>query len=69
MPGRVDENKMLEEKILIDLRRDPGERYNVLSQYPEAAGRLEQMANEAREDLGDDLQKKEGKNRRAIGTL
>ena len=69
MPGRVDENKMLEEKILIDLRRDPGERYNVLSQYPEAAGRLEQMANEAREDLGDDLQKKEGKNRRAIGTF
>ena len=69
MPGRVDENKMLEEKILIDLRRDPGERYNVLSQYPEAAGRLEQMANEAREDLGDDIQKKEGKNRRAIGTL
>ena len=69
MPGRVDENKMLEEKILIDLRRDPGERYNVLSQYPEAASRLEQMANEAREDLGDDLQKKEGKNRRAIGTL
>lgn len=69
MPGRVDENKMLDEKILIDLRRDPGERYNVLSQYPEAAGRLEQMANEAREDLGDDLQKKEGKNRRAIGTL
>ena len=69
MPGRVDENKMLEEKILIDLRRDPGERYNVLSQYSEAAGRLEQMANEAREDLGDDLQKKEGKNRRAIGTL
>ena len=69
MPGRVDENKMLEEKILIDLRRDPGERYNVLSQYPEAAGRLEQMANEAREDLGDDLQKKEGKNRKAIGTL
>lgn len=69
MPGRVNENKMLEEKILIDLRRDPGERYNVLSQYPEAAGRLEQMANEAREDLGDDLQKKEGKNRRAIGTL
>lgn len=69
MSGRVDENKMLEEKILIDLRRDPGERYNVLSQYPEAAGRLEQMANEAREDLGDDLQKKEGKNRRAIGTL
>lgn len=69
MPGRVDENKMLEEKILIDLRRDPGERYNVLSQYPEAAGRLEQMANEAREDLGDDIQKKEGKNRRPIGTL
>ena len=69
MPGRAEENKLLEEKILIDLRRDPGERYNVLSQYPEAAGRLEQMANEAREDLGDDLQKKEGKNRRAIGTL
>lgn len=66
-PGRVDEYHKLEDKLLIDLRRDPGERYNVIESYPEAAERLEKMAEEARDDLGDDLTGAEGKNRRPPG--
>ncbi|MEG1648539.1 MAG: sulfatase [Rikenellaceae bacterium] len=68
-PGVVDEYYKLEEKLLIDLRRDPGERWNVISQYPEIAERLETMAREAREDLGDNLTKTQGANRRAIGRV
>jgi arylsulfatase len=68
-PGKVEESHMLEEKLLIDLRRDPGERYNVINMYPEETSKLEQMAREAREDLGDDLTNTTGKNTRPIGQL
>lgn len=54
---------------LYDLRRDPGERYNVLEQYPEITEKLEHFAEEARQDLGDDLTNTEGRNRRPIGRL
>ena len=40
---------------LYDLRRDPGEQYNVIDRYPDVAGRLQKIADEARLDLGDDL--------------
>ncbi len=52
---------------LYDLRRDPGERYNVIEQYPEIVVELEHFAEEARQDLGDDLTNVEGMNRRPIG--
>lgn len=68
-PGKVEESHMLEEKLLIDLRRDPGERYNVINMYPEETAKLEQMAREAREDLGDDLTNTTGKNTRPMGKL
>ncbi len=54
---------------LYDLRRDPGERYNVIEQYPEIVKELELFAEEARQDLGDDLTNTEGMNRRPIGHL
>jgi arylsulfatase len=54
---------------LYDLRRDPGERYNVIEQYPEIVKKLELFAEAARQDLGDDLMNIEGENRRSIGKL
>jgi hypothetical protein len=52
---------------LYNLARDPGERYNVLEQNPEIVAELEKIADAAREDLGDDLQKRQGKNNRPAG--
>lgn len=68
LPGKVDENFMIEGG-LYDLRRDPGERYNMKDSYPEIIRELEIIANEAREDLGDDLTKSTGKNRREPGRI
>lgn len=54
---------------LYDLRRDPGEIFNVLNQYPEIVLKLKQSADKAREDLGDNLVKMEAKNNRAPGRI
>jgi arylsulfatase len=66
MPGQNNENFNFEGG-LYDIRRDPGERYNVKETYPEIVAELEKIAAEAREDLGDDLTKNPGKNRREPG--
>ncbi len=68
MPGKVNENFDVQQG-LYDLRRDPGERYNVMEFYPEIVDRLLKLADEARNDLGDDLTGVPGKNRREIGHL
>lgn len=52
---------------LYDLRRDPGERYDVLSQYPDVASKLMQIADGMRKELGDNLTKTEGSGRRKPG--
>lgn len=67
-PGQANENSEVETG-LYDLRRDPGERYNVLEFYPEIAAKLEKIAEEARGDLGDDLTGNPGKNRRQPGRI
>jgi arylsulfatase len=54
---------------LYNLRRDPGERYNVREENPEVVKRLQALAEEAREDLGDGLTHRPGTNRRPPGTL
>lgn len=55
-PGKL-KNIEIKEMLLYDLRRDPGERYNVIELYPEQVKKLQQIAKEMRSDLGDDLQK------------
>ncbi|MDD4108314.1 MAG: sulfatase [Prolixibacteraceae bacterium] len=68
LPGQVNEQSSCEAG-LYDLRRDPGERYNLIEYYPEIVQRLEKIADEARDDLGDDLTGNPGKNRREPGRI
>jgi arylsulfatase A-like enzyme len=59
----------VKEAELYDLRRDPGERYNVAGTYPEKVRELQQLAEEVRMDLGDDLTNAPGANRRKPGSV
>lgn len=65
-PGKVDEQRQFEQ-ALYDLRRDPGERYDVQTMYPEVMNELLKIAEDARMDLGDVLTNHPGTNRRPIG--
>lgn len=65
-PGKLG-NIDLQKAELYDLRRDPGERNDVISQYPEVAARLMQKANEFRAELGDNLTRAQGTSRREPG--
>ena len=67
-PGATNEN-FAHEEGLYDLRRDPGERFDVKEFYPEVVAELKKLADEAREDLGDDIQKAPGQNRREPGRV
>lgn len=66
-PGKVNEYREFDHEALYDLRRDPGERYNVIDSHPEIAIKLRALAEQAREDLGDDLTNRKGKNLRPCG--
>jgi arylsulfatase A-like enzyme len=59
----------IKQNELYDLRRDPGERYNIAGYNPEIVKELLKIAEEARQDLGDDITKIPGANRRKIGTI
>lgn len=54
---------------LYDLRRDPGERYDVKSQHPDIVKKMQELVEEARKDLGDDLTGRSGENRRSPGKI
>jgi hypothetical protein len=67
-PGKVNENGPVSQ-ALYDLRRDPGERFDLQNQFPEITKQLLILADKAREDLGDNIVKAEGKNRREVGRI
>lgn len=54
---------------LYNLRRDQGERYNIIDSYPEIVAELTKIANTTREDLGDKLTNTPGKNKREPGRI
>jgi arylsulfatase A-like enzyme len=64
--GATNEKRQYE-LALYDLRRDPGERYDVKESYPDIVAALQLLAEEARDDMGDAITNRKGKNVRACG--
>ncbi len=62
-------SEAVKEPELYDLRRDPGEWYDVAQHYPEKVRELQALARKARKDLGDDLTNSPGENRRKAGSI
>ena len=54
---------------LYNLRRDPGERYNVIEKYPVITQALKDLAETARDDMGDNATGRKGKNTREPGRV
>lgn len=54
---------------LYDLRRDPGERYNVIEQYPEDVKRLKLQLDKMRSEVGDSNMKIKGSEVRSSGVI
>ena len=67
-PGNAPEDIMMP-FALYDLRRDPAEAYDVKDQYPAIVNELNKLAEEARKELGDDLQNRVGEKNRPIGKV
>jgi arylsulfatase len=67
-PGPSPENVIMYE-ALYDLRRDPGEQYDVKAHYPQVMQELRDLAEEARKELGDDIQNRKGAHVRPPGML
>jgi hypothetical protein len=65
MPGKYVRREI--ELSLFDLRADPGESTNVAGRNPDVVKRLMEYVERAREDLGDSLTKRDGKNVRPAG--
>lgn len=68
-PGEVDEWHELTDTLLYDLRRDPGERYNVYKEYPVIVEQLNKYADSVKADLGDNLSKTPGNGCRQPGKV
>lgn len=67
-PGIAPEDVIMP-YALYDLRRDPAEAYDVKDQYPQIVDELNKLAEKARNELGDDLHKRTGRETRPIGTV
>jgi arylsulfatase len=57
------------ELSLFDVQADPGETRNVVTEHPEVVSRLQQVAEAARDDLGDSLTNRQGRGVRPVGKL
>lgn len=68
LPGKLSTLE-LHDIEMYDLRRDPGERYNVVTQYPEEAAKLMRIADEKRHELGDALTRVKGTELREPGWI
>ncbi|HEY1191630.1 MAG TPA: sulfatase-like hydrolase/transferase [Gemmata sp.] len=67
-PGRYKQVK-IEKPELYDMRTDPGETKNVAGTNPQVVKLLLELAEKARDDMGDALTKRVGKNVREPGRL
>lgn len=67
-PGKAPEDVAMP-LALYDLRRDPAENYDIKDMHPDIVKKLQALAEEARADLGDDIQKRTGANNRAVGKI
>ena len=66
-PGRYSRDTV--SMALYNLRRDPGESYDVQTLYPEIKEKILSIADEARNDLGDALTDHHGNGRREPGRM
>ena len=64
-PGKYSNQKI--GLALFDVEADVGETNNVAARFPEVVARLQAIAEQAREDLGDSLTKRKGQNLRPAG--
>jgi arylsulfatase len=67
-PGKLKEDFPFPQG-LYDLRRDPGERYDVSEKYPEKLAELIALGNQARSEIGDDILKVKGTENRMPGIV
>jgi arylsulfatase len=61
--------QVITDLALYDLENDPSEKVDVKDKYPDVVKQLQATADKAREDLGDNLTKVKGANRREPGKL
>lgn len=66
-PGKLPTRQI--GSALFDLEADPSEKNDVYAQHPDIVKRLEELAEKAREDLGDSGTKRTGKNVRPAGDV